>query len=129
MQLPYPTVQVRHLLILTEKMLERIEWSHTDLLRALLVFLETQSWMKRNVSGDESGRDPALAELKAAIELIPSQFRNPFEATGVNVSSLQDKIEDAVEYARQYLSLESTPYRGCGTIFTLAQAGVQLTFF
>ena len=63
------------------------------------MFLETQSWMKRNVSGDESGRDPALAELKAAIELISSQFRNPFEATGVNVSSLQDEIEDAVEYA------------------------------
>ena len=80
-------------------------------------------------NGYESGRDPALAGLKAAIELISSQFRNPFEATGVNVSSLQDEIEDAVEYAQQYLSLESTPYRGCGTIFTLTQAGVQLTFF
>ena len=52
-----------------------------------------------------------LAELKAAIELISSQFRDPLEATGVNVSSLQDEIEDAVEYARQYLSLESTHYR------------------
>ena len=28
---------------LTEKMRERLEWSDTDLLRALLVFLETQS--------------------------------------------------------------------------------------
>ena len=65
----------------------------------------------RNVSGDESDRDPALAELKAEIELILSQFRNPLKATGVNVSSLQDEIEDAVEYAQQYLSLESTPYR------------------
>ena len=68
-------------------------------LRALLVFLETQSWRKRNVRGDESDRDPALAELKGAIELISSQFRNPLEATGVNVSSLQNEIEDAIEYA------------------------------
>ena len=96
---------------LTEKMRERIQWSDTDLLRALLVFLETQSWMKRNVSGDEGDRDPALAELKAAIELILSQVRDPLEGTGVNVSSLQDEIEYAVGYARQYLSLESTHYR------------------
>ena len=56
-------------------------------------------------------RDPALVELKAAIELISSQFRDPLKATGVAVSSLQDEIEDAVDYARQYLSLESTDYR------------------
>ena len=49
--------------------------------------------------------------LKAAIELISSQFRDPLEATGVNVSSLQDEIEDVVEYARNYLSLESNHYR------------------
>ena len=58
-------------------MCERFEWSDTNLLRALLVFLETQSWMKRNVSDDDS--DPALVELKAAIELISSQFRDPQE--------------------------------------------------
>ena len=68
--------------------------------------------MKRNVSGDEGDRDQALAELKAAIELISSQFRDPLEATGLNVPSLQDEIEDAVEYGRQYLSLESTHYSG-----------------
>ena len=96
---------------LTEKMRERLEWSDTNLLRALLVFLETQSWMKRNVSGEEGDSDPSLVELKAAIELISSQFRGPLEATGVAVSCLQDEIEDAVEYARQYLSLESTHYR------------------
>ena len=75
---------------LTEKMHERLEWSDTNLLSALLVFLETQSWMKRNVSGDESDRDSSLEEIKAAIEQISSQFRVPLEATGVSVSSLQD---------------------------------------
>ena len=33
----------------TEKMLKRLEWSNTDLLRAILVFVETQSWAKRIV--------------------------------------------------------------------------------
>ena len=93
---------------LTEKTRERLEWSDTDLLRALLVFLETQSWMKRNVTGDESDSDPSLAELKAVIELISTQFRDPLEAAAVNVSSLHDEIEDAVEYARSY---QSTHYR------------------
>lgn len=75
------------------------------------MFLETQSWMKRNNIGDEHESDPSLTELKAAIELISSRFRDPLEASGVIVSSLQDEIEDAVEYAGQYLSLESIHYR------------------
>ena len=95
---------------LTEKMRERLEWSDTELLRALLVFVETQSWMKRIASGD-SDTDLSLAELKAAIELISTQFRAPLEAAGVDLSTLQDEIEDAVEYARNYLSLESSNYR------------------
>ena len=73
---------------LTDKLRERLEWSDIDLLRALLVFLETQRWMKRNVTGDESDSDPSLAELKAAIEQISTQFRDPLEATGVQVSTL-----------------------------------------
>ncbi len=106
---------MKHLLILrdlTEKMRERLEWSDTNLLRALLVFLEIQSWMKRNVSGDDS--DPALVELHAAIELISTQFRDPLEG-------LQDEIEDAVDYAQLYLTLESTDTGKCGTTFTFAQ--------
>ena len=43
--------------------------------------------MKRNVSGDESDSDPSLAELKAAIELILSQTRDPFKPVGVDVST------------------------------------------
>ena len=55
--------------------------------------------------------DPSMAELKAAIELIVSQFRDSLEDTRAVVSSLQDEIEDAVEYARPYLSMESPHYR------------------
>ena len=52
-----------------------------------------------------------MTELKAAVELISTQFRAPLEAAGVDVSSLQDEIEDAVEYAQNYLNLESSHYR------------------
>ena len=66
--------------------------------------------LKRN-SSDEGDCDPSLTELKAAIELITSLFGEPLEATGVALSSLQDEIENAVDYARKYVGLESTHYR------------------
>ena len=95
---------------LNEKLRERLEWSDVTLLRAVLVFLETQSWMKRSSDG-ESGSDVALAELKSAVECIVVPFRDPLEARGANLSVLQDEIEDAVDYARRYLALENTGYR------------------
>ena len=96
---------------LHEKMRERLEWSDVQLLRALLVFLETQSWMKRSSEEGDSDPDPSLTEIKNALEYIVSLFRDPLEARGANVLVLQDEIEDAVEYARRYLGLESTNYR------------------
>ena len=92
---------------LTEKMRERLEWSDTELLRALLVFVETQSWAERG----DGQTDSSLVELKTAVELIVAQFRAPLEAAGVDLFRLQDEIEDAVEYARKYLNLESSKYR------------------
>lgn len=80
-----------------ENMCDRLEWSNTDLLRAFIVFLDTQSSMKRNVSVKEGDSDPTSEELKEAVELISSQFRDPFEARGVVVSSLQDEVDDAVD--------------------------------
>ena len=68
--------------------------------------------MKRSTcSSDEDDLDTSLAELKDAVELIILQFRDPLEARGVTLFSLQDEIEDAVDYARKYLSLECTDYR------------------
>ena len=75
------------------------------------MFLETQSWMKRSVEGGDGDPDPSLTEVKRAVESIVSQFRDPLEARGANLSVLQDEIEDAVDYARRYLGLESTNYR------------------
>ena len=108
---------------LDEKMRERLMWSDIKLLRALLVFLETQSWAKRSrqlatvtdsdredETGDNSD-DSSLAEVKESVDHLAAHFRLPLEAKGVSLATLQDEVEDAVEYARTYLDISRTEYR------------------
>lgn len=52
-----------------------------------------------------------MLEIKLAIEDIVKAFSDPLEANNVSLSALQDEIEDAVAYARMYLSIKSTKYR------------------
>ncbi len=66
------------------------------MLRSILVF---QSWCK---SGDSEDDD--LDEINDAVEYITSHFREPLEAVGMNLSSIQDEIEEVVDYARKYLN-------------------------
>ena len=42
---------------------------------------------------------------------IATQFRLPLEAKGVSLVTLQDEVEEAVEYARTYLDVSHTEYR------------------
>ena len=97
---------------LNRTMQRRLEWFDVKLLRALIAFLETQSWMKRSViDHDDDGTDASLQEVKGAIEVLSAHFRDPLEAAGANLPLLQDEIEDVVVYARTYLGIESTDYR------------------
>ena len=67
-----------------EKLKTRLEWNGLNLLRAILAFLDTQSWLKRN---DPSSEDPecdvGMIEIRAALDLIVSTFRAPLESKGV----------------------------------------------
>ena len=45
------------------------------------------------------------------IEQVFLSFIDPFEAHGVGLSALLDEIEDAIDYPRRYLALESINYR------------------
>lgn len=47
-----------------------------------------------------------------------SYFGDPL---AVSLSAIMDEIEDTIDYARQYLALESTSYRRSGIIFTFVQ--------
>ena len=66
---------------LTENILSRLEWSEMDLLRASLVFADTQSWMKRESLGEspdsssiDEFNDVSLDEVKSAINVIFASF-------------------------------------------------------
>ena len=104
---------------LDEKMRECLKWSDTKLLRCLLVFLETKSWAKcshtpaahsDNEDNIDEDSDCSLVEVKESVEYLAAHFRSPLEAKGVSVFTLQDEIEEIVEYARTYLNIHSTEY-------------------
>ncbi len=98
------------------KMRERLEWSDGKLLRAILVFLDTQTWRPVITAAGESDSeldnspDKSLTEIIAAVERIATTYREPLEAVGVNLLVLQDQITEIVEYARNYLSIEREEY-------------------
>lgn len=50
-------------------------------------------------------------EVKTAVEHIVTHFRDPFTLQGFAAFSLHDEIEEAMEYARTYISVSQTPYR------------------
>ena len=99
------------------KMRDRLEWSDVKLLRSILVFIDTQGWQAKSssTSGDMSdsndGEEGNLDGIKSALECIISAFRDPLEAKGVNLSSLHDEIEEIVDHARRYLSIDKVCYQ------------------
>ena len=76
------------------------------MLRFILVFLDTQSWVK---NADTEADD--LSEIVAAVEYITSHFREPLEVVSANLASIQDEVEEVVDYARKYLSIQSESYQ------------------
>ena len=71
---------------LDDCMQDRLELSDVDLLRSILVVLDTQSWLLREENELEEseidGRDDDdnLMEIKSAFEKITDFFRAPLEA-------------------------------------------------
>ena len=45
-------------------------------------------------------------EILKAVEKLVSLFHAPLEAKGVCITSIQDELEDIVEYSRKYLAIE-----------------------
>lgn len=98
---------------LDKKMRDRLEWSNIDLLRAILIFLDTQNWQCHETETDDnlSEDDASLAEIKTAVSAITEFFRAPLEAKGVELCSIQDEIDDAVIFARKYLNIKKDGYK------------------
>lgn len=85
------------------KIKERLSWSDTKLLRSMIVFLDTRSWAIRHTEEDEEMDVDDRAHIKEAVEYILTVFREPLEAKGMSVFSLQDELEEVVDFYRQYL--------------------------
>ena len=86
-----------------------LEWSDFSLLQSLLVFVETQSWMKWS-SGEEDG-DVSMLEVKRDLEHIFGSFHQLLESQKINLLTLQDEIEDFVlETHQNHRQNESSNY-------------------
>ena len=83
---------------------KRLQWLDVKLLKALIVLFVTDD------DGDYTD-DTSLQEVKNALEVLPTHFRDPLEAVGANLPLLHYEIEDVVVYARTYLGIERTDYR------------------
>lgn len=92
---------------LDDQMRARLQWSDVDLMRSILLFLDTQSWQDSEGSSTDDDR---LCEIKSALLSITNIFRAPLEAKGADLTSILDEIEDIVDYARTYLRIGSDSY-------------------
>ena len=90
-----------------QQMRVRLEWSGVDLMRSIIVFLDTQSWQ----DSEESSKDDRMSEIKSAVVSLTEVFRAPLEVKGADLSSILDEVEDIVEYAWAYLRVESNTYK------------------
>ena len=91
------------LISLDSKMRARLEWSDINLMRSILLFLDTQS--RQDNFEEATGSESRLSEIKSALVSIAEVFRAPLEAKGAILNSILDEMEDIVDYARTYLRL------------------------
>ena len=97
---------------LSESIKHRLAWSDTKLLRSILVFLDTRSWTAPRVSIDSAGLgSDDKAEIREAMEYTVTIFREPLEAKGACIFSLQDEIDEIVDFYRKYLESQGEDYR------------------
>ncbi len=97
---------------LDQKMRSRLEWSDVEMLRSIITFADTQSWTV-NLNHDSVDVDD-ISEILSSVEYITAHFRDPLLAVGTNLATIRDEVEEAVEYARKYLSIRSET---CQTIW------------
>ena len=84
----------------------RLELS--DVVMLILVFLDTKSWVHVFLVSSELEEEDDFTEIQEAVEYLTSNFREPLEAKGVALASIQEEI---VLYDRKYLSIGTESYQ------------------
>ena len=50
-------------------------------------------------------------DIKAAVDYIVQVFREPLESRSMCIATIHDELEEALEYAREYLAIDIESYR------------------
>ena len=66
--------------------------------------------MDSDTESESSLEDKPLTEVLSAAELIATTSQEPLEAVGASHLVVQDEVTKAVEYARNYFSIETEQY-------------------
>ena len=65
-----------------------------------------QSWMRRDEPDSSETKQSSFMEILQAVEYLISLFHAPLEAKGMCITSIQDELEDIVEYSKKDLAIE-----------------------
>lgn len=99
------------LLQLDQMMRSRLEWSDIKMLRSILVFIDTQSWLNKgnedmgsslidlsnsDAEGELEPDDSTMASIYDTVDYITTSFKEPLEKQGVGLLTLRDEIEEVV---------------------------------
>lgn len=82
-----------------------MKWSDLDLIRDMILILETQGWQK---IVDENESQPTGIE---AVVNVGVKFKTPLESAGVSIEELRTEFMDVLEHATQFISLSTLNYQ------------------
>ena len=103
-----------------------LEWSDTDLLRAVVAFLNTHNWLMREDTqdSDEEGimdPDEVGSDMREAVEYIITAFRAPLEVGAFQQKLFLTSLKKQLVTHESIYQLPQRPIKRFGTHYTLAQ--------
>ena len=113
--------------MLDGKLKDWLTWPDTKLLDAILSFLDTRCWATVTVNtsstnattgGLDNGMakskqdyDKRVTEIKAAVAYIVAIFRDPLEAKGADLCSINDELEEMFSFCTNYVDVLAEDYK------------------
>ena len=125
------TMALEDLHALDDKLKDWLTWPDTKLLDAILSFLDTRCWatVRMGTSGtignnaattnhneeaaarSKQDYDKRITEIKAAVAYIVAIFREPLEAKGADLCSINDELEEMFSFCTTYVDVLAEDYK------------------
>jgi len=77
-------------------------------LQSIIAFIDTKNWIYKD---DGVGGDFTMFNVRESVDSLVTKFRDPLEAKGASLSSVQDEVEEIIEYSRKFLAISTSSYR------------------